>query len=517
MILLVLGKKDVTREKMRYIFASWICFSFLVLSADAQHTQFFYPNGKVSSEGLLENGKPNGYWKTYYEDGGLKSEGNRIEFELDSCWKFYRSDSTLERIITYKNGLKNGPEQVFDELGHIREEIQMENNLKSGISRYFYDSGELLKTVPFVNNKEEGRGFEYDKDGRIITVTTYRNGFIYAEEQINRYNAKGQRTGLWRDLYPIGNVKEEGNWTNGLRNGVFKFFEKNGKLQKMEKYEMGELIEDSEESVIIDIRQEFYEDGSVYMEGSYSRGKKNGTFREYDKAGNQVAGYTYENDVLTGIGMVDSIGRKQGMWKFLYPDGSTRAEGKYIDGKRDGNWVFYSSTGKVTQKGSYREDLPVSDWKWYYSSGALLKEESYRKGNPDGHSIEYDSLGNVLCEGDFTDGLKTGKWVCYINDHTEEGEYLDGELNGVWIWKYDNRQKAFEGEFQSGVPVGKHKYWYSNGTYKMRGGYAGGELQGKWEYYRENGTLDLEIEYEAGIAVRINGQKIKLPKNTEEE
>ena len=36
---------------------------------------FYYPNGKVSSQGTMLNGKPNGYWKTFYENGNIKSAG----------------------------------------------------------------------------------------------------------------------------------------------------------------------------------------------------------------------------------------------------------------------------------------------------------------------------------------------------------------------------------------------------------------------------------------------------------
>jgi antitoxin component YwqK of YwqJK toxin-antitoxin module len=501
---------------MKCIFATWIFLLSSTISLHAQFTQYFYPNGKVSSEGTMKDGKPDGYWRTYYEDGGLKTEGYRLNFELDSTWKFYRTDSTLERVITYKANLKTGPEQIYDAKGKLLEEFINVNNIKNGEAKYFYESGILKKTIPFSNNKEEGRGFEYAEDGRTITITMYRNGFIYAEEIINRYNAQGNRTGIWKDLYPMGNVREEGNWANGKRNGVFKFFDKNGKLIKMEKYDMGELVVDTDQSAIIDIRKEFYDDGSLKMEGSYSGGKKNGTFREYDVSGNQVSAYIYESDILTGIGMVDSIGRRQGNWKLLFPDGKTRAEGIYVDGKKDGNWTFYFNTGKIEQKGGYKQDLPTGAWKWMYANGSTWREELYRKGKEDGHAVEYDSIGNVICEGDFVDGLKTGPWKCLVNNHTEEGEYLDGELNGEWIWKYANGQKAFQGEFQSGVPVGKHKYWYDNGIPKMKGGYEGGELSGKWEYYREDGTLDLEIEYEAGLAVRINGQKIKLPEPIEE-
>lgn len=509
---------SVTREKMSPRFLIVIVFLFSLCSAHGQYTKYYYPNGIVSSEGTLQEGKPNDYWITYYDDGGLKSEGNRVDFLLDSTWKFYRTDTTLERIITYKLNLKNGPEQYFDKSGVMLEETMFKNNIKDGKTKQYFESGELKKEIPFINNKEEGRGFEYAKDGRIITISTYRNGFIYAEEIINRYNSEGKRTGTWKDLYPLGNVKEEGNWTNGLRNGIFKFYTKRGDLDRIEKYENGILITDqNNEAAIIDIRQEFYENGNLRMEGSYVNNKKNGTFREYNQEGKQINAYIFENEIRTGEGMIDSIGRRQGPWKLYYTNGALRAEGAYKDGKRDGPWAFYFQNGKLEQKGTYKEDLPSGAWKWFYISGATHREENYRKGKEDGHSVEYDSIGNPINEGDYVDGLKTGKWRLSVNDHTEEGEYLDGELNGEWIWKYDNGQKAFEGEFQSGIPVGKHKYWYRNGIFKMRGGFEGGELSGRWEYYRENGTLDLEIEYEAGEAVKINGQKIKLPKNKEED
>ena len=31
--------------------------------------RFYHPNGQVSSEGTIKDGKPDGYWKTYYVTG----------------------------------------------------------------------------------------------------------------------------------------------------------------------------------------------------------------------------------------------------------------------------------------------------------------------------------------------------------------------------------------------------------------------------------------------------------------
>jgi uncharacterized protein len=487
-------------------FAAWISIS----TASAQElTRFYYPDGSVSSEGVMAGGKPDGFWKTYFPGGVLKSEGNRKNHQLDSTWNFYRQDGSLERSITYAGDIKNGPEKWFTEDGVLKEVYTYENNIRQGESLQYYDSGELWKRIPYVNNKEEGRALEYARDGRIITVLTYRNGFIYASERINRFDDEERRTGQWRDLYANGQIREEGNWTSGLRNGIFKFYDRKGFLERIENYVNGQLVIGDDASVVLDIRREYDEQGRVRSTGSYRDGKKHGTFRNYDEQGNEQGATLYELDRVTAEGLLDSIGRRQGKWKMYHPEGELRAEGEYRNGLREGAWAFYFRNGKTEQKGSYREDLPVGNWQWFYASGAIHRDETYRRGKEDGRATEYDSLGNVLCEGDYIDGLRSGLWVLSINDHRETGEYVDGERNGKWFWYYGDGSKAFEGEFMVGTPVGRHRYWYPNGILKMKGEYEGGELDGPWQYFDETGMLIVETQYDQGVAVRINGKKIR--------
>src|SRR5689334_7889236 len=59
------------------------------------HNVFYFPNGKISSEGEMKEGKPDGFWKSYYESGQLKSEGNRVNFKLDGIWKLYNEKGVL--------------------------------------------------------------------------------------------------------------------------------------------------------------------------------------------------------------------------------------------------------------------------------------------------------------------------------------------------------------------------------------------------------------------------------------
>jgi antitoxin component YwqK of YwqJK toxin-antitoxin module len=480
-------------------------------SARSQFTQFKYENGIVSSEGTMKDGKPDGYWKTYYPDGGMKTEGNRLNFKLDSTWNFYREDSTLERSITYSEDIKNGPERLYGKRNNVLEEYQNKNGIRDGAAKYFYETGELRKTLTFINNKEEGKSLEYDKDGRIITLITYRNGFIYAEEKINRVDANGKRTGIWRDLYQNGQVQEDGNWSNGLRNGVFKFYSRKGELEKLEKYEDGILVIDEASTGILDVRQEYFDNGKVRTSGPFREGKRQGNFREYDITGKEMGGTLYDNDVMIGQGMIDSLGRRTGKWKLFYPDGTLRSEGEYVHGKKEGPWNYFYSNGQKEQKGAYKDDLPTGQWQWFFPDGKMHREEMYRRGKEDGHAVEYDEAGNVINEGDYSDGAKSGPWILTINDHHEEGSYADGERDGLWIWTYANGNKAFQGEFQVGVPIGRHKYWLEDGKESMTGEYEGGEMNGRWDYFDENGLLILQMEYEAGQVVRINGKKIKLP------
>ena len=78
------------------------------LSLDSAFVQYYYPNGQVSSEGYLKNGKPDGFWRNYHVTGILKSEGKRTNYLLDSIWNFYNQRGELVQSISYQLGDKNG-------------------------------------------------------------------------------------------------------------------------------------------------------------------------------------------------------------------------------------------------------------------------------------------------------------------------------------------------------------------------------------------------------------------------
>ena len=470
---------------------------------------FYYPNGQKSSEGFLVEGKPDGYWKNYFDTGVIKSEGNRKEFQLDSTWKFYRLDASLQQSIEYKANVKYGEESYYDSLGRKERTTSYINDIKSGPAGEYYSSGKQKKAFNYVNNQMEGKYFEYAEDGRIITRRTYKNGLIYSEEKINRFNKNGQRVGLWIDLRENGKLKEEGNYLSGLKEGTFKVYNKQGEFLKFEFYELGVLKENTEETEFVKIEKFYDEKGRVIERGGTKNGLKHGTFQTLDSTGNIIFSRLYLNDLKQSEGRYDTLNREIGEWKYFFPNGSLRSSGSYSNGKKTGDWKYYFENGKLEQSGKYDNNLISGKWLWYYSSGIVLREEHYRKGKLDGHYIENDSLGNVVLEGDFEDDLRQGKWFRFINDHKEAGEYIDDERNGLWTFTHSNGNKMFEGTFELGVAVGQHDYFYSNGKSEMRGSYVGGELDGDWMYFDEEGNYINTVTYQGGKLYKVDGIKLK--------
>jgi uncharacterized protein len=117
---------------------------------------FKYPNGAISSEGLIKNGKPEGFWKSFYVTGIKKSEGKRTNFVLDSIWLFYDQTGDTTEKINYLYGKKNGWYYKYK---------------KDAAKGLYIWSKEL-----FAADKKEGIAFNYYADGKIQQTFTYNGG-----------------------------------------------------------------------------------------------------------------------------------------------------------------------------------------------------------------------------------------------------------------------------------------------------------------------------------------------------
>jgi uncharacterized protein len=523
--------KLLTTRKIRY---ALIIKGLIILIMNAQTTfaqldvedgpvKIYYPNGQVSSEGYVRDGKPDGYWKTFYVTGILKSEGKRTNFLLDSTWNFYNHSGELVEVINYQLGKRSGYTFMFDynnpeipgKSTLMSKELYI-NDKKEGYSYYYYPTGQLKEIIFYSEGKKEGYSKEFAKDSTVITLKQFKDNYLISRERINRKDDQGFKQGTHKSFYEDGSVKSEENYLDDQLHGYLREYDKNGLLLQTLRYERGAIVEeiDEEAKEIIDFKRTFDEEGRLVFSGGYREGVPIGIHRFFDSTGTVVNSHIYnERGNKISEGVVDEQGARRGEWKDFYITGELKAQGNYQNNRRIGAWTFYFSDGRIEQKGRFMNGRFDGEWVWYYNTGEVWREENYFNGNEDGYAVEYDKDGNIITAGNYINGEKDGEWIHVVGDHKEVGSYISGLREGKWIYYYGDGSVKFEGNYVRGLPNGKQFYYHKNGKIQEEQFYNSGIREKIWRKYDELGNVQISIVYRNNREVRIDGVRIDLPES----
>ena len=500
-----------------FVFSCTLSFSQEKGTLKEGYQVFKYPNGTISSEGLIKNGKPEGFWKSFYVTGVKKSEGRRTNYVLDSIWVFYDQSGDTTEKINYLYGKKNGWYYKYKTdatrgIFILSKELYSDDK-KAGTAYVYFPDGKIQQTFAYNNGKKEGLSKEFDREGNLITLLEYSNDFLVSREKINRTDKNGLKQGEWKEFYPNGSIKSEKTFKNDLMHGYYKEYDNRGKLVLTMLYENGAIVKSNvEDSPDIEIVTRHDQNGKLTYSGPYRNKVPVGVHRDYGSDGKVTNAYIYnDNGLLLSEGIVDEAGKYNGKWKDLYADGKVQAEGQYTDSRRTGQWKFYNISGKVEQTGSYNNGRPDGLWNWYYEDGTLLKEEEYFQGQRDGLSTEYSPTGEIIAQGQYSDGEKNGEWKYKSGDISETGKYITGLRDGVWKSYYGNGNLKFKGNYVQGNPDGSQTFYYENGKIKEEQYYEMGIRQKTWKKFDEEGFPFMIISYKDDVEVSINGVRIKLP------
>ena len=530
---------------MKFCSALFLLFSlsFLSLFSQAQITKpngynrYYYENGKISSEGLMRDGKADGYWKTYYKNGKIKIEGNRRQFLLDSIWRFYDEKGRITKSIRYNEGKKDGLTINFDTLGYFISTEFYKKDVKDGPQKTFYSKSKTKTFTIYMNGKAEGQALEFSADSLIIGISTYKGGILQGYEKINQKDELNRKQGIWKEFYDNMELKRMRQFNDDSLDGYVKDFDSKGNLLATKKYNNGKRITKAPEIADVEIYREVYEDGTLKYEGVYSEGEPIGThyhyiqklrcdsslFRRDDTSDVFIrrsfcrnvpipdSAVEYFNGIIVAKGAVDSVRNRVGVWSEYHYTGEFKGRGLYKEGNRVGNWEFFYAGGKLEQKGTYdKKGRAQGVWKWYYESGALIREESYINGKREGEMKDYDEEGKIILQGSYVDNMKEGKWTYQTADYLEYGSYTNDEPDSLWKSFYmPSKRKYFEGKFQAGIPVGLHQGFHPSGARKYVGTYISGMKDGDWRYFDENDFNYLTITFKNDIEIKWQGEKIR--------
>lgn len=478
---------------------------------------FRYPNGAISGEGLIKNGKPDGFWKSFYVTGIKKSEGRYKNFQLDSIWLFFDQTGDTTDKISYLFGKKNGYYLKYkkdpSEGLYIWSKELYAGDKKEGIAYLFFPDGKVQQTFTYNGGKKEGLSKEYDRNGDVITLYEYSNDFLVSRQKINRTDSKGLKQGEWVVFFPGGRIKSDVTYKDNLMHGYYKEYDSKGNLVVTLLYDNGSLVKSRvEDDSDIEVVNRYDDNNKLIYSGPYRNKIPVGVHREFGPDGKVTNAFIYnDNGLLLSEGIVDESGNYNGKWKDFYPDGKIQAEGSYTGSRRTGVWKFFNISGKVEQTGSYNNGRPDGLWQWYYDNGSILREEEYFQGVRDGTFTEYSENGSIISQGQYSDGEKNGQWKFKSGDYTEEGKYIVGLKDGQWKSYYESGALMFRGNFVQGNPDGQQLYYYEDGKLKEIQYYRMGIRQKTWKKFDEEGVPVILITYKDDVEISINGVKIKLP------
>ena len=368
---------------MKKILSFIICLqiSLLMYAQEPIYTKFYYSDSSVSSEGWMLNGKPDGYWKTYYENGASLTRKSP-ELSIDSTWFFTVPKAKSKWKFVTKKDVKTESENIYRRKNHRNFFVTTPYKILKNI---------MIKKELTVNHslrkRTDARLRQRIRQSKnIIAVTEYNKGYIIKKENINKIDRYQMKQGSWKTFWDNGNLQMEGYYINNKKNGFFKYYNEEGVFLQIEKWKNDELITDAVETKQLEKKTAYHPNGRIKTEAFYFNDKAEGIRREYDMNGNVVQSYIFKSDALIGEGIVDENGWKQGEWKEFYEEsGELKAKGKYKDNKAVGYWEYYFPEGNIELKGEYtQQGNKDGEWIWYYPDNKILMIENYYNGNYDG-------------------------------------------------------------------------------------------------------------------------------------
>lgn len=111
----------------------------------------------------------------------------------------------------------------------------------------------------------------------------------------------------------------------------------------------------------------------------------------------------------------------------------------------------------------------------------------------------YES-GFVQSEGNYEDGQREGLWIDYHPNNEQEavGDYSEGKRTGIWTLYHINGQRAVEGRYEDDKRIGVWESWYPNEAPECIEELVDGQRHGVSRHFDKTGHLVRETNWLQG-------------------
>jgi len=374
----------------------------------------YYPNGQINKQINYIDGVPSGSISIWYSNGQLKENGvfkatnqskyNNPIYQKDGIWKHYYLNGQLKEKGLYTNGLKHAEWKQWYENGEKKSEGYFKQNKRHGGWAFWFDDG---------NKKAKGNYFNDELNGQWTRwyEWIWKYAANYTKDDENPLNT----------LYIDGQIRVVENWKDGLKNGIWTWWNKAGYIDSTGAYNLGRKSGKWTSRDTLLMKE---------IESNWFNGKQKGIVHHKE--------ITKKKEELNSI----LINGKKTEW---YANGKIKSKKHYVNGKKHGLWTYWFSNGNKSIESSYENNKKDGKWKYYYLNGKERKLIYYKNN------------------------LKNGKTIIWYNNGNKEKEfyYSNDILNGKIKKWYDNSQLRVSGQYDMGTKKGKWKYWYYDGKTRL--------------------------------------------------
>lgn len=322
-------------------------------------------------------------------------------------------------------------------------------------------------------------------------LTVDKNGLVYKENQL-----------FTGDFYMVFNPNEkptadkkfvkyitsrEGHYLNGMKDGEYYEYSKEGIKQVFETYKEGK-----KNGPFV----YYFENGAVEIEGEFYNNELDGKITGYFKNGNK----NYIN--------LYNKGNRNGTCSTFFEDGTLEQEATFVNEIPDGDMIGYFPTGKVRSIKTFNMGVLEGRNYVFHKNGCPAIEEYYKNGKLDSIQRAFDYLScNIISSGYYKNGKKDGVFVSYdmFGDTLEFKTYKEDKRDGLYaVFKesWNENSKKMElvpetmGMFENESPVGFWFYGRITNQDRREGKYDLGVKVGEWFYYNKHGKVFYKQTYD---------------------
>lgn len=138
-----------------------------------------FPADAIYEEGDLVDGERNGLWTRFHANGALRSEIHYASGQPFGDYRLFDTDGNLYEEGRWEYSMNVGSLRRYWPNGSVQQILAFDaNGVGQGQQRYFHDNGQLEMLVELVDGQESGDLIRLDREGRVLSRTTYSTGHI---------------------------------------------------------------------------------------------------------------------------------------------------------------------------------------------------------------------------------------------------------------------------------------------------------------------------------------------------